>query len=98
MVFEDAHWIDPTSREFLDLIVDRVRQLRVMLVITFRPEFQPPWAGRSHIMSHAPLPSLFTPADQHGRVLVVVSRQHYRTTVRPAQMLHAARRAELSIP
>ena len=53
MVFEDAHWIDPTSREFLDLIVDRVRQLRVMLVITFRPEFQPPWAGRSHIMSLA---------------------------------------------
>ena len=53
MVFEDVQWIDPTSREFLDLIVDRVRQLRVMLVITFRPEFQPPWAGRSHIMSLA---------------------------------------------
>src|SRR4029077_12923363 len=46
MVFEDAHWIDPTSRELLDLSVDRVR---VLLVITFRPEFQPPWGGRSHV-------------------------------------------------
>ena len=41
MVFEDAHWIDPTSRELLDLMVDRVRRLPVLLVVTFRPEFQP---------------------------------------------------------
>ena len=53
MVFEDAHWIDPTSRELLDLIVDRVRRLPVLLAITFRPEFQPPWAGRSHVTSLA---------------------------------------------
>jgi len=53
MVFEDAHWIDPTSRELLDLTVDRVRRLPVLLVITFRPEFQPPWAGRAHVMSLA---------------------------------------------
>src|ERR1700730_17809823 len=39
MVFEDAHWIDPTSREFLDLTVDRARYLPVLLAITFRPEF-----------------------------------------------------------
>jgi class 3 adenylate cyclase len=49
LVFEDAHWIDPTSRELLDLTVDRVRQLPVLLAITFRPEFQPPWVGRSHV-------------------------------------------------
>src|SRR5271168_1656374 len=49
MVFEDAHWIDPTSRELLDLTVDRVRHLPVLLAITFRPEFQPPWGGRSHV-------------------------------------------------
>jgi predicted ATPase len=48
-VFEDAHWIDPTSREVLDLTVDRVRRLPVLLAITFRPEFQPPWSGRSHV-------------------------------------------------
>src|SRR5712671_3382472 len=53
MVFEDAHWIDPTSRELLDLSVDRVRRLPVLLVITFRPEFQPSWGGRSHVMNMA---------------------------------------------
>ena len=53
LVFEDAHWIDPTSRELLDLSVDRVRHLPVLLAITFRPEFQPPWGGRSHVMSLA---------------------------------------------
>src|ERR1700730_11105150 len=51
MVFEDAHWIDPTSRELLDLTVDRVRHLPVLLVITFRPEFEPPWGGRAHVTS-----------------------------------------------
>jgi class 3 adenylate cyclase/predicted ATPase len=53
MVFEDAHWIDPTSREFLDLTVDRARRLPVLLAITFRPEFQPPWGGRAHVTSVA---------------------------------------------
>jgi class 3 adenylate cyclase/tetratricopeptide (TPR) repeat protein len=53
MVFEDAHWIDPTSRELLDLTIDRVRRLPVLLEITFRPEFQPPWGGRSHVTSLA---------------------------------------------
>jgi hypothetical protein len=53
MVFEDAHWIDPTSREVLDLSVDRVRHLPVLLVITFRPEFQPPWGGRYCVMNMA---------------------------------------------
>jgi class 3 adenylate cyclase len=53
MVFEDAHWIDPTSRELLDLAIDRVRHLPVQLMITFRPEFQPPWGGRSHVASVA---------------------------------------------
>jgi class 3 adenylate cyclase len=53
MVFEDAHWIDPTSRELLDLTVDRVRRLPVLLAITFRPEFQPPWGGRSHVTTLA---------------------------------------------
>ena len=46
MVFEDAHWIDPTSRELLDLTVDRVRSLPVLLIITFRPEFPAPWPGQ----------------------------------------------------
>jgi class 3 adenylate cyclase/predicted ATPase len=49
VVFEDAHWMDPTSRELLDLAVERVRSLPVLLVITFRPEFQPPWVGQPQV-------------------------------------------------
>jgi class 3 adenylate cyclase/predicted ATPase len=49
MVFEDAHWIDPTSRELLDLIVERVRSLPVLLIVTFRPDFQPPWTGQPQV-------------------------------------------------
>jgi class 3 adenylate cyclase len=49
MTFEDAHWIDPTSRELLDLTVDRLRHLQALLAITFRPEFQPTWSGRAHV-------------------------------------------------
>jgi class 3 adenylate cyclase/tetratricopeptide (TPR) repeat protein len=49
MVFEDAHWIDPTSRELLDLTVECVRSLPVLLIVTFRPEFQPPWTGHPQV-------------------------------------------------
>jgi class 3 adenylate cyclase/predicted ATPase len=49
MVFEDAHWIDPTSRELLDLTVEAVRNLPVLLIVTFRPEFQPPWTGQPQV-------------------------------------------------
>jgi class 3 adenylate cyclase/predicted ATPase len=49
MLFEDAHWTDPTSLELLGRIVERLRGLRVLLIVTFRPEFEPPWMGRSHV-------------------------------------------------
>jgi class 3 adenylate cyclase/predicted ATPase len=49
MIFEDAHWTDPTSLELVGRIVDRIEALRVLLVITFRPEFQPPWIGLPHM-------------------------------------------------
>jgi class 3 adenylate cyclase/predicted ATPase len=49
MVFEDVHWIDPTSMEVLDRIVERIRHLRVLLIVTFRPEYRPPWTGQSHV-------------------------------------------------
>jgi class 3 adenylate cyclase/predicted ATPase len=49
MVFEDIHWSDPTTRESLDLLVDRVSTLRVLVILTFRPEFSPPWVGRPHV-------------------------------------------------
>jgi class 3 adenylate cyclase len=49
MVYEDVHWSDPTTRELLDLLVERVPAMRILVIITFRPEFMPPWAGRSHV-------------------------------------------------
>ena len=48
-VWEDAHWLDPTSRELLDLTVEHVRSLPVLLIVTFRPELQPPWAGQPQV-------------------------------------------------
>jgi len=49
MVFEDAHCVDPTSRELLDLTFDRVRRLPILLVVTFRPEFQHAWDSRPQV-------------------------------------------------
>jgi class 3 adenylate cyclase/predicted ATPase len=49
MIFEDAHWIDPTTLESLGRTVDRIRTLRVLLIITFRPEFDSPWIGQPHV-------------------------------------------------
>ena len=48
MIFEDAHWTDPTSLELFGRAVDRIASLRVLLIVTFRPEFAPPWIGRPH--------------------------------------------------
>jgi class 3 adenylate cyclase/predicted ATPase len=45
MVFEDLHWIDPSSHELLDRTIERVSHLPVLLLATFRPEFAPPWSG-----------------------------------------------------
>jgi predicted ATPase/class 3 adenylate cyclase len=49
MVFEDAHWSDASSRELLDLTVARTAGWPVLLLITFRPEFDPPWVGQPHV-------------------------------------------------
>ena len=49
MIFEDVHWIDPTSLEALGRAVDRLRTLGVLLIATYRPEFEPPWIGRPYV-------------------------------------------------
>ncbi|HET9247845.1 MAG TPA: AAA family ATPase, partial [Xanthobacteraceae bacterium] len=49
MIFEDVQWIDPTSLEALDRAVDQIRTVRVLLILTFRPEFNPPWIGSPHV-------------------------------------------------
>jgi predicted ATPase len=53
MIFEDAHWSDPTSLEALGRAVGRIVTLPVLLIVTFRPEFDPPWIGRPHVTALA---------------------------------------------
>jgi class 3 adenylate cyclase/predicted ATPase len=66
MVFEDAHWIDPTSRELLDLAVERVRSLPVLLIVTFRPEFRPSWTGQPQVSLLA-----LNRLDRRGRIALI---------------------------
>ncbi|MGH6912346.1 MAG: ATP-binding protein, partial [Geminicoccales bacterium] len=53
MICEDAHWIDPTTIELFQLIVDRAQRLPILVVMVFRPDFTPPWSGYPHITSLA---------------------------------------------
>lgn len=66
IVFEDIHWIDPTSLDLLDRTVARVAELPVLLIATFRPEFQPAWVGEPHV-TMLPLSRL---GRRHGATLV----------------------------
>ncbi|MCZ6860667.1 MAG: AAA family ATPase, partial [Alphaproteobacteria bacterium] len=52
-IFEDAHWIDPTSLELLELAVERIKDLPVLMIITYRPEFAAPWVGGAHVSLQA---------------------------------------------
>ncbi len=47
--WEDLHWADPSSLEFLSLLIEQIPTTKLLLVLTFRPEFTPPWKPRSHI-------------------------------------------------
>ena len=53
MIFEDAHWVDPTTLDVIGTIVDQIQDATVLLVITYRPEFAPPWSGYSHVTLHS---------------------------------------------
>src|SRR5262249_28838424 len=48
-VMEDLHWVDPTTLEFLSLLVDQGPTARILALFTFRPDFSPPWTGRAHL-------------------------------------------------
>jgi class 3 adenylate cyclase/tetratricopeptide (TPR) repeat protein len=52
-LLEDAHWTDPSSLELFNRLVDRMPGLRAFLIVTFRPEFVPPWVGQAHVQSLA---------------------------------------------
>ena len=51
LLFEDTHWADATSLELLHMIVERIHQIRVLALFTFRPEFRPPWVGLPNVSS-----------------------------------------------
>jgi class 3 adenylate cyclase/predicted ATPase len=53
LTYEDVHWIDPTTQELLGLAIERVQHLPVLLLITFRPEFTPPWSAQPHMSALA---------------------------------------------
>src|SRR5206468_10455420 len=59
-VMEDLHWIDPTTLELLSLLVDQGPTARILVLLTFRPDFSPPWAGRAHL-TQVTLPRLSRP-------------------------------------
>jgi predicted ATPase/class 3 adenylate cyclase len=74
-VMEDLHWVDPTTLEFLTLLVDQGPTARILALWTFRPDFSPPWTGRSHLTS-VTLPRLprqqateMTDRVAHGKAL-----------------------------
>ncbi len=55
LLFEDAHWADPTTLEVLDLLIDRVKNIPLLVVLTHRPEFQSRWSGHGHVWSAQPV-------------------------------------------
>ena len=66
VIFEDAHWIDATSRELLDIVVERARDLMMLLIVTFRPEFQSSWAGQPRVTMLA-----LNRLDRHDRIALI---------------------------
>jgi class 3 adenylate cyclase/predicted ATPase len=68
-VMEDLHWVDPTTLEFLSLVVDQGPTARFLALFTFRPDFSPPWTGRAHL-TQVTLPRLprRQAAEMTGRV------------------------------
>jgi class 3 adenylate cyclase/predicted ATPase len=53
MVFEDLHWVDPSTLEVINSAIDRTRESRVLLLMTSRPEFASPWVGHAHVTAHS---------------------------------------------
>ena len=64
-IYEDSHWIDPSTFELLNLVIQRVQRLPALVVITFRPEFIPPWTNHAHVTRL----SLSRLTRRHGSVI-----------------------------
>jgi class 3 adenylate cyclase len=53
LAYEDMHWSDPTTQELLGLTIERLQRLPVLVLITYRPEFNPPWPAQPHVSALA---------------------------------------------
>ena len=86
---EDLHWVDSSTLELLSLLVDQGPTTRILALLTFRPDFSPPWTGRSHLtqvtLHRLPRPQTLEVIHQvaHGKTLPpeVVSRSWPKPTV-----------------
>ncbi len=76
---EDAHWIDPTSGEWLDMLIDGLQDLPVLLIVTFRPEFHPRWTLFSHVTA---LPLSRLERDQVAAIIDRVAGKALPTEIR----------------
>src|SRR5499425_608380 len=76
-VMEDLHWVDPTTLEFLSLLVDQGPTARILALWTFRPDFSPPWTGRSHL-TQVTLPRL-----PHRQAAEMIGRVAHGKTMPP---------------
>jgi DNA-binding winged helix-turn-helix (wHTH) protein/tetratricopeptide (TPR) repeat protein len=88
LILEDAHWIDPTSRELFDVLVERIRGVSVLILMTYRPEFVPPWMGQSHV-SVLTLNRL-----GHRDSALMIGRVAGEETLSPEVLNQVAKRAE----
>jgi TOMM system kinase/cyclase fusion protein len=79
-VMEDLHWVDPTTLEFLSLLVDQGPTARILALWTFRPDFSPPWTGRAHL-TQVTLPRL-----ARRQVAEMISRVAHGKTM-PAEVV-----------
>ena len=70
LIVEDLHWVDPSTLEFLSLLVDQGPTARMLTLCTFRPPFPPPWAPRAHI---AQLTLTRLPRPQVERMVTAVA-------------------------
>ncbi|MGA9866405.1 MAG: AAA family ATPase [Acetobacteraceae bacterium] len=78
MLFEDMHWADPSTREVVDDLIQRVGGLRVLLVMTFRPEFSAPWAG------HAGVSLMTLSRLDHADATALAAQQTMQPALSPA--------------
>src|SRR4029077_17758862 len=78
MIFEDAHWTDPTSLELFARAVDLAVSHRLLILVTFRPEFSPPWIGRPHVTGLTL--NRLAPCDIHFLIEGVVGHRTFRAS------------------